>query len=135
MNTIRATFFLVALSLSGGCASIVQEGSGLDCPGATVRQITIVYQKHSKITVAPPRKVVEPGDAINYKVKGPGAPVFKAKGTSGPASYGWLDVTGSGGPNGQSNIVCVPAGQQDGDYEYLIEIEGVGTLDPVVHVN
>jgi hypothetical protein len=136
MNTNRATVFLIALCLSGGCASVAPEDS--DCEGAKLRQITIVYQRNSKITVSPPKKDVDRGDAINYKVRGPEARPFKAKGTKAPnasASFAWLDATGSGDPSGRSHIVCVPADQATGNYEYVIEIEGVGTLDPVVRVN
>ena len=134
MNTIRATGFLISLSLSGGCA-VVPDGMDLDCEGAKLRQITIVYQRHSKITVAPSVKVVHPGEAINYKVKGPMSRVFEARGTSGPSSYGWLDASGSGEPSGRSHIVCVPVDQAHGQYEYEIEIVDVGKLDPVVQVN
>jgi hypothetical protein len=139
MNTIRATVFLTALSLSGGCATVAPEESG--CEGATLRNINIVYQRHSKITVAPPKKKVHRGDAINYKVKGTESRTFKAKGTKAPpnssASFTWLNATGKGGTvgDGNSHIVCVPDDQESGDYEYLIEIEDVGTLDPVVRVD
>jgi hypothetical protein len=133
MNTIRTAVFLVALSLSGGCAVVAPQDS--KCAGAPVKKITIVYQRHNKITVAPPVRHVDPGDAIEYKVTGPVPRSFKAEGTSGPGSYGWLDATGSGGPGGVSNIACVPVGQSAGDYEYMIEIDDVGKLDPVVRVD
>ena len=133
MNTIRTVVFLVALSLSCGCASVAPADS--KCPDATLKKITIVYQRHNKITVAPSVRRVDPGDAIEYNVTGPASRNFKAKGTSGPGPYGWLDVTGEGGPGGISNIVCVPAGQLTGDYEYMIEIDNVGKLDPVVRVD
>ena len=139
MNTIRATVFLLALALSGGCATVAPEDS--DCEGAKLRNITIVYQRHSKITVAPPRKEVDRGDAINYIVTGTESRVFKAKGTKAPpnssASFAWLNATGKGGTarSGNSHIVCVPVDQEPGIYEYMIEIEDVGTLDPEVHVN
>ena len=133
MNTIRTFVFLVALSLASGCASVAPEDS--KCHGATVKKITIVYQRHDRITVAPSVRHVNPGDAIEYKVTGPVRRNFKAEGTSGPASYSWLDVTGEGGPGGISNIVCVPVGQVTGDYEYMIEIDNVGKLDPVVRVD
>jgi hypothetical protein len=137
MNTIRATFFLIALTLAGGCASVAPKGT--KCAGADLKKINIVYQRHSKITVAPSRRVVERGQAIDYRVKGVESRAFKAKGTKGPgsASYGWLDAQGEGGTTGDGNshIVCVDRDQDPGDYEYLIEIDGVGALDPVVHVD
>ncbi len=137
MNTIRTTVFLLALSLSGGCATVVPEGMDLTCEGAKLRQINIVYQRHSKITVAPSVKDVNRGEAINYKVKGPKSRAFKARGTKGPSSaeVDWLDATGSGEPSGRSHIVCVPNDQETGKYEYEFEIDGVGNLDPVVRVN
>jgi hypothetical protein len=81
---------------------------------------------------------VRAGEAIDYRVKGKTA-TFKATGTKGPdsARVDWLDATGIGDPvgEGKSHIVCVPADQKHGIYEYVIEIEGVGKLDPVVRVN
>ena len=133
MITIRATAFLTALSLSGGCASVAPEGS--ECEGAVLKKINIVYQRHSKITVAPPTREVQRGEAIDYRVKGPESRAFKARGTTGPGPYGWLDTTGSGEPGGKSHIVCVDKDRTPGEYEYVIEIEGVGKLDPVVHVD
>ena len=138
MNTIRMTIFLLALSLSGGCASVAP--AGVDCAGASVKTIKINYKRHNNIMVVPPKLNVKPGDAIDYKVKGSASRTFKAKGTKAPsasASFAWLDKSGKGGTvgDGESHIVCVPANQDPGEYEYLIEIEGVGTLDPVVRVN
>ena len=69
MNTIRTVVFLVALSLSCGCASVAPADS--KCPDATLKKITIVYQRHNKITVAPSVRRVDPGDAIEYNVTGP----------------------------------------------------------------
>ncbi len=104
MNTIRATVFLIALTLAGGCASVAPAES--NCAGAVSKKINIVYQRHSKITVAPSRRVVERGQAIDYRVKGVESRTFKAKGTRGPgsASYGWLDAQGEGGTTGDGNV-------------------------------
>jgi hypothetical protein len=139
MNTIRATVFLLALSLSGGCASFAPEGLDLDCEGRPVKVIRISYKRHDNIKVRDPIVNVNRGEAINYKVTGPQNTqnrTFNAKGTSGPSSFGWLDkVNGSGGPGGISNFICVPDDQIEGDYNYEIEIVGVGKLDPTVHVN
>ena len=135
MYTIRTAVFLIALSVSYGCASVAPDG--LKCAGKPTETIKIKYKRHSSISTDDPEVWVQAGHAINYKVQGPKSRAFKAKGTKGPgsASYGWLDATGSGEPGGKSHILCVPAGQARGTYEYLIEIDGVGTLDPTVHVD
>jgi hypothetical protein len=138
MNTIRATVFLLALILSGGCVSVVPKGMNLACESRPITPIKISYKRHSNIKVrdSDSKVYVKAGDAINYIVTGPEIRTFNAKGTSGPGPYSWLDVTGgSGEPRGKSHIKCVPEDQATGDYEYEIEIVGVGTLDPTVHVN
>jgi len=137
MNTIRTTVFLLALALSGGCASVVPEGLDLGCAGAPAKRITIVYKRHDKITVAPSRRDVTRGEGIIYKVVGGESRDFKTRGTKGPGSYGWLDVTGSGGTQKDPEFffVCVDKDQTPGYYEYEIEVDGVGKLDPVVQVN
>ena len=134
MYTIRATVFLIALTLSGGCASVAPGGLDLDCEGARLRTINIKFKPNDNITVAPSLKKVWPGDAINYLVTGPDTRDFTATGISGPGSVSWLSKTGSGGDGGVSNIVCVPDEQEPGEYKYDIEIVGVGTLDPKVQV-
>ena len=138
MNTIRMTVVLLALTLFGGCASVVPTGMDLECVGKPVTPIKISYKRHSNIKVRDrdSKVFVNAGEAINYIVTGPKIRTFNAKGTIGPGSNSWLNVTGgSGGPGGKSNIKCVPANQATGDYEYEIEIVGVGKLDPTVHVN
>jgi hypothetical protein len=140
MNTIRATVFLLALALSGGCATVVPDGLDLKCEGAKVRKIKINYKRHGTINVSPSERKVARGEAINYRVKGAKSRAFKAKGTKAPnasASFAWLNASGKGGTdwNGNSHFVCVPDDQELGIYEYVIEIEDVGTLDPTVHVN
>ena len=139
MNTIRMAVFLISLALFGGCATVVPEGLDLDCEGAKVRTIKIKYKRHGKITVSPTKREVARGEAIDYRVKGPTSRAFEAKGTKAPdasASFAWLDASGKGGTGwfGNSHIVCVPDDQARGNYEYLINIGDVGTLDPVVRV-
>ena len=143
MNTIRTSVFLLALSLSGGCASItpVEPRDEVCTTAAPGNKINIVYQRHNKITVAPPQLTVDEGEEIWFFVKGSESRPFKTKGTKPPpehpsAKVDWLNSFGEGGTvgNGSSFKVCVPDTQESGDYEYLIEIEDVGTLDPVVRV-
>ena len=106
MNNYLVAVFLAALVPITGCVSLAPEDSG--CAGATVRRINIVYQRHSKITVAPPSRYASPGDAIEYRVKGPEARLFNSTGTSGPGSFAWLDASGPGNSRGNSYFVCVP---------------------------
>ena len=136
MNAIRTTVFLLALALSGGCTSLAPNGLDLPCAGKPETKIRISYKKNNSIVVKDPYVEVNPGEAIKYKVTGPIKRTFNAKGTSGPSSFGWLDMEkGEGGPGGRPNYICVPDNQKDGEYTYEIEIVGVGTLDPKVQVN
>ena len=134
MNTFRATVFLLALVLSGGCASVAPDGT--ECAGVRAKDITIKYQRHNKITVAPPRREVTRGEAIRYKVVGGEPRNFTTSGVKGPGSFSWLDVAGVGGTEKEPKYyyVCVDSNQTLGDYEYEIEVDGVGKLDPIVQV-
>lgn len=136
MNMIRTAVFLIALSLSGGCASVVPDELDLDCAGATAKRITIVYKRHDSITVAPSSRDVIRGEGIKLKVVGDKARDFETKGKKGPGPYSWLNVTGIGGTEKDPKFyyVCVDKDQTPGDYEYEIKVDDVGTLDPVVQV-
>ena len=136
MNTFRVTVFLLALALSGGCASVVPEGLDLGCSGAQAKRINIVYKRHDSISVRPSKREVTRGEGIVFKVVGDKSRDFETRGTTGPGPFNWLDVTGTGGTERDPKyyFVCVDKDQIRGDYEYIIEIVGVGILDPAVHV-
>jgi hypothetical protein len=136
MNTIRTAVFLIALALSGGCASVVPEGLNLGCAGAEAKRINIVYKRHDSISVKPSIREVTRGEGIVFKVVGDKSRDFETRGTTGPGPFNWLDVTGTGGTERDPKyyFVCVDKDQIRGDYEYIIEIVGVGILDPAVHV-
>lgn len=139
MNTIRMAVFLISLALFGGCATVVPDGLDSKCEGVKARTIKINYKRHGKIKVSPSKRKVAHGEAINYRVKGAAPRAFKVEGTKAPnasASFEWLNASGKGGTGwyGNSHYVCVPDNQADGEYEYLIEIDNVGKLDPIVQV-
>lgn len=134
MGRIRTTAILAFSFLMYGCTSLAPASTS--CEGATARKVNIIYQKNSKITVAPPEREVEQGQAIQFVVKGPAARSFDISGTGSEsgASAAWISASGSGSAGGTSVFVCVGAGQDMTNYTYLVKITDVGELDPVVRV-
>jgi len=128
------TIVLVASLLSFGCVTTTPDF--VECAGVPSKKVNIVYQKNSKITVAPPERVVEQGQAIEFVVRGPAARSFDISGTgsesSAPAK--WITAAGTGSANGTSVFVCVGANQDPTDYAYVVKIADVGYLDPIVRV-
>jgi len=128
------TIVLVASLLSFGCVTTTPDF--VECAGVPAKKVNIVYQKNSKITVAPPERVVEQGQAIEFVVKGPAARSFNISGTgsesSAPAK--WIAAAGTGSANGTSVFVCVGANQEPTNYTYDVKIADVGYLDPIVRV-
>jgi len=134
MNRISTTIILVASLTSFGCAGTAPMTAS--CAGVPSKKVTIIYQKNSKITVAPPEREIEQGQAIEFFVKGPAARSFSITGTGSEsgAAANWIGATGTGSNAGTSVFVCVDAGQDVTGYTYLVKVTDVGELDPVVRV-
>ena len=47
---------------------------------------------------------------------------------------GWISASGTVAEKGTSWPLCVPPDQAEGTYEYIVEVAGVGMLDPRVIV-
>ena len=56
----------------------------------------------------------------------------KITGKSAGPGDDWLSGSGTGAD--ETIVICVPDDTEPGDYSYLINIDGIGTLDPRVHV-
>lgn len=134
MSGIKTTITLVASLMSFGCASTAP--TTVSCPGVTSKKVNIIYQKNSKITVAPPEREIEQGQAIEFVVKGPAARSFNITGTGSEsgAPANWINAAGTGSAGGTSVFVCVGASQAETGYTYLVKVTDVGELDPVVRV-
>ena len=142
-HALYITSALTAAAWLSGCAS--QQTTMTDCTtGNPVekKDVTIIYgdshlQADAKVNVKPDGELVfrlKP-----QSTKGPNGLDYATvqvsiKGKSGENGADWIDVSGAAGTSNDKLTECVPAGQSEGTYYYLVTVEKVGTLDPRVEV-
>lgn len=73
----------------------------------------------------------ERGQLIRFKINGPAGPQVTVAGKSTDPDADWI----AGSANSGSFFVCVPMSTTVGeDYEYEIDVNGIGFLDPEVRI-
>lgn len=136
------TISIVSLAtLFCGCATegkFVNQSKDNDCDGKGTVSAFIKYGD-SYIDVTPHAKVKRKGEII-FKLVPQRNSDFGIDYTKlditiagKNASDNWLDTNGKQN-DGKKIFVCVADTQALGDYEYLVEVPGVGTIDPRVSV-
>lgn len=145
MNRIGALYITSALAVAAwlpGCAS---QQIATNCTAgqpAEKRDVTIIYgdsqlQADAKVNVKPDGQLV-----FRLKPKsdkGPNGLDYATvrvtiKGKSGENGADWIDVAGTAVSSNGKLTQCVPAGQPEGTYYYLVTVDQVGVLDPRVEV-
>lgn len=92
-----------------------------------------VHYGDSEIRVTPVKVRVKRGSRIRFELKPKGSHhrdtvvTIKAK---DPDTGAWIDISGNARDNVDRLDVCVPVDQAKGVYEYWVEVDGVGKLDP-----
>lgn len=148
-NRILTTATIVAVGLSlAGCPvdgpDPATEFGVDDCP-ADQKDVTITYGVNaggkSELTIK--EKVnVKPDGAVVFKldpksagsdVPDFGTYVVTVKGKASDPKNSWISDSDSF-DNNPELVVCVPADQAEGTYEYEVEVVGFGKLDPRLEV-
>lgn len=119
-----------AFTIFSGCVSLAPATTS--CADATTKKITINYKRNNEIKVSPATRQIKPGEAIRYVFKGNVPRNVEIDGET--VTDDWLNTTGVGSPRGNSYYVCVDNAQAETDYRYMIKVDQVGSLDPVVRV-
>ena len=139
---LSAFVILGAAACLSACAPMKPRLGATACSdGSPKKDVTISYGD-SKLEVDVKEKKVKRDDYLVFKLKpdstkGPDGLDYKTVTVtvSGKNSASqWISASGSDVGSGGEFIVCVPTGQAYDTYEYLVQVNEVGTLDPRVIV-
>jgi hypothetical protein len=141
----RALYITSTLVAAAWLPGFTSQQTMADCTAGqpTERQdVTIIYgdahlQANAKVNVKPDGELV-----LRLRPKSTRGPngldydtvQVTIKGESGENGADWIDVSGAAGPSNGKLTECVPAGQSEGTYYYLVTVDQVGTLDPRAEV-
>jgi hypothetical protein len=129
----------MAMACLTACTTVQTDPLLAQCT-ADKKDVSISYgDSHLK---ADAKTNIKPDGALVFNLK-----PDKAKGPNGLDYSGvtvtlrgkddksaWIAATGTASANSDKLIVCVPDNQAEDTYSYLVEVVGVGTLDPRVVV-
>jgi hypothetical protein len=125
-----------------GCASQQTLAGCASGQPVEKKDVTIIYgdshlEADAKVHVKPDGQLVF---RLKPKsTKGPNGLDYNTvrvtiKGKSDTPAAGWIDEFGTAESSGGKLTECVPAGQAEGTYYYLVTVDKLGTLDPRVEV-
>ncbi|HEX6997676.1 MAG TPA: hypothetical protein VF322_06000 [Gammaproteobacteria bacterium] len=126
---MRTAAFLAAASISAAlaaCGTVVErDGMRMRCRDKTVNVINVP----GRLQVKPDPVTVCRGYAVTWSFRNPVA--GQAARVTGKTGAEWLGQTNE---RPESMSISVPDGIRPMQYEYLLEIDGLGALDPRIVV-
>ena len=140
--TWNAFVILGAAACLSACASLMKGPTASVCTSSSPKKDVTITYGDSNLSVDAKEKKVHRDDYLVFKLKpdstkGPDGLDYKTVTVtvSGKNSASqWISASGSDDGSGGELIVCVPTGQAYDTYEYLVQVNEVGTLDPRVIV-
>jgi hypothetical protein len=130
---IKSHSILLTAAILGGCS--VSPVSIDGCPSPQrVTPINIGYQQQNnmvQIQVAPNHAEVDRGDLIRFKVNGNLGKTVTVSGKATDPDASWIAGSATSG----HFDICVTTDKiVNQTYSYMVEVDGIGILDPEVRV-